>query len=235
VEKTQKKLKGFTLLEVLIATSMFVVVLIITIGTVGFGAGFQGRIGQQKRVTDETSRISDLIERDIRGANAEIKVAAGAQTYTFDHGLAEFVCIESCSLKNNNVASVELTNVDIADAANALVISANDSYKIYLSEGNKDKVAVVYYKEIKKSLFKDDVLSGNDIIMIRKSENQISSTKLETSIYFAGLASSMSGSTAQQDFVQFYIVSRSLDYNNAKVQNRAKSELRSIITSRRYN
>lgn len=235
MEKLGKKSKGFTLLEVLIATSMFVIVLVITIGTVGFGAGFQGRINQQKRVSDETRKLSDMITRDVQAASGEISVGQGTDVYNFKSGLAEFACIESCILKNNSISAMDLSGNALNQPANALVIAGKDSYKIYLSEGNKDKAVAIYYNEIKRTDISNNVLYSNDIMSIRKDKYLISSSKADTTIAFGGLCLSDNVSSRQQSYVQYYILSQTKDYVDVNVQNRARAEIRSTVTSRRYN
>jgi len=229
-----KKSKGFTLLEVLIATSMFVIVLVITIGTVGFGAGFQGRINQQKRVTDETRKLSDMITRDVQAARGEISVGQGTDVYNFKSGLAEFACIESCLLKNDRVAQADLSGDALNQPANALVIASENSYKIYLSEGNKDKTPAIYYNEIKRTDISNNVLYSNEIMSVRSEKYLISSSKVDTTIAFGGLCASDNISPRQQSFVQYYVLSQTKNYSDVAVQNRARAEIRSTATSRSY-
>lgn len=229
-----KKSKGFTLLEVLIATSMFVIVLVITIGTVGFGAGFQGRINQQKRVTDETRKLSDMITRDVQAARGEISVGQGTDVYNFKSGLAEFACIESCLLKNDRVAQADLSGDALNQPANALVIASENSYKIYLSERNKDKTPAIYYNEIKRTDVSNNVLYSNEIMSVRSEKYLISSSKVDTTIAFGGLCASDNISPRQQSFVQYYVLSQTKNYSDVAVQNRARAEIRSTATSRSY-
>ena len=229
-----KKSNGFTLLEVLIATSLFVIVLVITIGTVGFGAGFQGRIALQRRVSDETRRVSDLNTRDVRAVNGTFKFVEGNKTYTFTGWLAEFYCIENCSLKNQLVPSKELTGVNSLEAANALIVSTKDSYKIYLSEGNKNKTPGIYYKEIVKDNTAETTFNSIDVIAIRKPENLITRENFESSVKFGGLAQATEATNKQQSFIQYLLLSRSKDYDTAKVQEKAKSEFRTTVTSISY-
>jgi hypothetical protein len=213
---------------------MFVIVLVITIGTVGFGAGFQGRINQQKRVSDEARKLSDMVTRDVQAASGSIFVGQGTDTYTFKSGVAEFACIESCILKNDRVSANDLSGSGLNQAANALVIAGKDSYKIYFSEGNKDKTAAIYYNEIKRTDVAKNTLYSIDIMSVRNDNNLISSSKADTTISFGGLCASDKISTRQQSYVQYYILSQTKDYIDVNVQNRARAEIRSTVTSRSY-
>ncbi len=229
-----RKTKGFTMLEVLIATSLFVVVLVITIGTVGFSAGFQNRISSQKRATDEIRRISDLITRDVRSATSEAKIVQGTDSISFKNGLVELNCIESCQIKNNIIPSAEVSGDNYQNGANVLLIATADSYKVYFSEGNSTKFPAIYFKEIKFSTLKNNAISTQEIMNIRTNDYLISSSKLDTKIGFGGYCPNESVGSLLQPYAQYYIRSQSKNYVTSRVQDRAQATLRSSVTSRKY-
>jgi|GEM_PF-2395095 len=94
--------KGFTLIEILIALSIFSVVLMMTTSIVGQSAGFQSKIEAQKDTFQATRAISDMMATDIRSANIGGEIGAdvnldpspilsrGLKNYT--SGLAIFDC-----------------------------------------------------------------------------------------------------------------------------------------------
>jgi prepilin-type N-terminal cleavage/methylation domain-containing protein len=67
---------GFTLLEILIATGIFAIVMVITVGIVSQSAGFQSKIRAQRQTYEEVRRLSDQISQDIRSASVPGTVIA---------------------------------------------------------------------------------------------------------------------------------------------------------------
>jgi len=72
--KCNFKQKGFTLIEILVATTIFALVMVITTGVVSRSSAFNSKLRVQRQIQEEILRIADMITRDIRSANASGKI-----------------------------------------------------------------------------------------------------------------------------------------------------------------
>lgn len=243
--------KAFTLLEVLIATTIFAVIMLIATGTVAQSSSYRSKLATLRQVNEETRRIADQITRDVRLANSTATVtdsASPAVTKKFKNGLALLNCNAStCTFKNSAAPSGAVTygnpfltsGLDSINA-NTLVIATKDNYKIYmLANDNKS----IYYSG---TIPITSTLTWAIINPLKISGNKISSDAAETAINFGGfcpddlIAAIFAAISNQQPYVQFYITSRTAaiggtSYDDLPPNMRAQAELRSMVTSRSYN
>ncbi len=229
MNKMAPKLKGFTLLEVLIATSIFVVVMIFTLGTVGQNVGFEAKLKNDKSVTTTAQNTTDLISRDIRAVKSTAKITLGTDSRQFDGGLATMECLLGCNFKYNTIPAVPNFS-DASDlGSNVLVVAVENSYKIYGSKNGG-----VYYLETPFISLKDGVLTTPDIIKVFDSSNQINTKATETKIVFAGFAPDNTVSAKQQPYVQLLIESKTANYDKLLPRDRAIIDIRTLVESRHY-
>jgi prepilin-type N-terminal cleavage/methylation domain-containing protein len=156
-----QKSKAFTLLEILIATGIFAIVMVITVGIVSQSAGFQSKIRAQRQTYEEARRLSDQISQDIRGAATSANVisepsASGpGEVAKFNNGLILLQCFgnSDCNYKYSRIplaldsASKDplpfslQTNgdIDYTNGANTLLIFTKDE-KIILYTLQREKV-----------------------------------------------------------------------------------------------
>ncbi len=155
-----KKVSGFTLVEILIGTMIFAVVMVITTGVVGQSVGYQSKIRAIRQTSEESRKLADMVTRDVREANGEFSIqyndtATGTpKTVEYDSGLALFGCTEtSCS------ALTESTNGSNADyntaigvvplvatkPVNTIVVKSENKIKVYISY--RSRAQAIYYHE----------------------------------------------------------------------------------------
>jgi hypothetical protein len=210
----------------------------------------------------ETRQLADMITRDVREADGEIKTA----TATYPSGIAFFNC-SPCDITKYSGSSwdkrpqIATSFEEIASGityAQVLAIATKDEYRVYLSSRVKNHI---YYKTFPRLDLSGNVitLTSADIISVKedhdlvtgKRNNRISLANTETRIAFAGFGPDSSSIVHQQAFVSFYIVSQSRSsvdediyvspetaesstYDELSVKDRARSELRSAVTVRNY-
>lgn len=136
--------KGFTLIEVLIATAIFAVVMIMTTAVVSQSVGFQSKIRAVRQSSQESRKLADLISRDIRSAKGSFKIAFNTgtgpnQSVEFKNGMGVFGCIYGGGCKNYD------DFLSGTSPANALVIADGKKLKIYWFVRVNAK-AVYYYE-----------------------------------------------------------------------------------------
>jgi prepilin-type N-terminal cleavage/methylation domain-containing protein len=104
--------KAFTLLEILIATTLFSVIMIMTTGIIGQSAGFRSKLQVMREASSASRKLADQITRDVREAHYSGKVlygpgSNGTTEATYPRGIALFACSEtssfSCLPKNYKI------------------------------------------------------------------------------------------------------------------------------------
>lgn len=171
---SRKYLTGFTLMELLIAATIFAAVLVIATGILGQSSSFRGKIKATREVSEDTKRLADMITRDVRSANITGTVRARVinNNYidmTFKNGLALLNCPKQmqaadptvgCYFVDYSVANGAYLNEDSVLAnlnggvANTLIIFSNASgtpaVKVYYSVEETENIngADVTYNQL---------------------------------------------------------------------------------------
>ncbi len=226
--KNTPRLKAFTLLEVLIATSVFVIVMVFALGTVGENVGFQAKLKSTKEVNIEMRRTNDLITRDIRGISQPVKIELGDSKEEFSGGLALLLCTPGCQLKHNLLPSIPDFPAT-QEEANTLVLGSKNSYKIYASRDQR-----LYFTELPFGGLKDSLLTNADLVNIFIDNNIISSSRIELAVKFSGFSPGKTVKNRQQPYVQMMIESKTKNFDQLSPKSRASATLRTLTESRFY-
>lgn len=260
-ERTNLRMKttrGFTLLEVLIATAIFAVAMVLAGGVVAQTVRYQNKIGNVRLVVGESQRLSDLISADIKLANAAgtvtSKVGPGNHygEYDYKNGLALFNCGAECrpvhfrkksGLGNDDNPSA-YNDSDTDDyKANTLVIFYTNrttnatNYKIYYAKNFK----LYLYSGVGANVqFSTSGGTGDLDGMITSLATQISSVNTSDTINFGGFAPYDNNDPAEnyfyQPYILFNIAVETLNYSTTtEVGAKAKTEIRTGVAGRSYN
>lgn len=233
-----KKSKAFTLLEVLIASAIFAVILVMTTGTVSLSSGYQKKLSNTRKTSSEASKISDQLSTDIRSANYGGKV----NNKSYSGGIALANCKPGvCS---PTITGPYTWNPTKSNYSNTLVIFAKEYTIIYYTDNSS-----IYYGKASPSVAKV-FLDSLDLIQGKNpafnfTTISVSGLGLATSIIFTGYApdNAQIGINPQQPFVSFDIITSTnkayldpTDYLNTSKLNKddAISEILSSVTSRNY-
>lgn len=251
------KSKGFTLLEILIASAIFATVLVIATVAVGSSSGYYNKLNQMRKTSEETRKLSDMISRDVRGVTVKSDIEAwNSSSYperTYNHGIALLNYVGNNQYQFTNYdatpsasigSGVNVSAGTFTPNANVLIISTKTSYKIYVAgvSGTACPVNTVCYKEILKS---DPLLIGLTHLphsIVQSTNTVITSDRLETNINFGGFVpnSAVLPADYQQAYVRLFITSKtkpsdsSLTYSDLQNNKRALSQIRTIFTARSY-
>ena len=68
--------KGFTLIEILVSTAMFAVLMVMTTSIIIQSVGYQSKLRAIRAASQESRRIADMLTRDIHSANRKIDYSA---------------------------------------------------------------------------------------------------------------------------------------------------------------
>ncbi|MFA4996189.1 MAG: prepilin-type N-terminal cleavage/methylation domain-containing protein [Patescibacteria group bacterium] len=244
VNKNLKTKRGFTLLEILIASALFAMVMLMTTGTIASSSSYQSKLKTMRETGEETRRIADMMTQDIREADGEMVVQGGTASVpvlkSFSTGIALLQFNESVTNSFSFFAFTNPVNLNAADSfsrADVLVLASKDKYKVYLFS---EKYGKVDYKE-----FDRFDSSGNVKTLTFTNMQSMSfgagecplSTKVDLEAYFGGFAPEKNSFSAskQQPFIQFNIKAKTLGYATSNVSSRYQTAIQSMVTSRNYN
>jgi len=249
--KLTSKRKAFTLMEILIAASIFAGVMIMTTGVLAQSSSFRGKIKATRDTTEVTKKIADMVTRDVRSADsvAKLQIKAGDPIYTFDSGI---VLIRISGMATNGYfikfsstpASIVPGDAFSVNTADALVIATKDKYKIYLSAGSSTPGGV-FYKEYPRLNANGTVylLTGDDIghvlrqnvaVPVANEANRISSSNASSIMIMTGFAPDGNATEKGQPYVRFRIMSKTKDYDTLPPSSRSKMEILSTVTVRNF-
>jgi|GEM_PF-1629979 len=213
------KSKGFTFLEILIASSIFTVIMVITFGVLGQSAGYQAKLKAQHSVVSDAQNVAEMITRETKKARETGAVKTNNQTIDF-----EGILILNCESYNCQLPTTETEKV------NTLILSQADSYKIYFAT-KVDQDSGIYYANIAKT--NDKVLEESDIFNIINTSNLLSKADNWAKVDFWGV-SKIADSSKEQSFVGFLVNIKTKSYDNLGPDRRAKISIRSLVTARNY-
>lgn len=251
--------KAFTLLEVLIATSIFAVVMVMTTGVIAQSTNYQSKTTALRSASEEAARISDAISRDLKTAEGPLTIKSSAALPTavgtiFKNGVAltdlnggTFNYVVSPVVYSSSAAMTPAIY-----RASVVIINTKDEIKFYANG-----VDVVYGATCSKTVIDSCNLAGNgwwsnnelklknavsqNLITekIAKTVNIISTSGinngLDTEVAFSGFtALNPAGAFKIQSYISYYVHSRTKDFDTLSPNNRAEAYLRSMVTMRNY-
>lgn len=229
LQLTTKK-KAFTLMEILIAATIFAAVMVLTTGILGQSSSFRGKIRATREVSEETKKLADMITRNVRESNfpGKIELCIGTlatcttfQEKTFVNGTAIIHGIGFTTLGNSLYGSFENEstpassyNDGTTNRGQVLVTTTKDKYRVMFASTLK----TVYYQEFPRvdssgglitltaanlASVRGNNATGNVTTLANAIGNY---SKLATKIYFSGYApSDDAAAKKQQPYIQFFI------------------------------
>ena len=237
--KSNKITKGFTLIEILIASSIFAIALVFTTATISQGGSFYSKLKAQKSTSEDTRKIADMLSRDIRAANTGFSYtfnpANPSDVTEYSYGLALLSCRPLCtSTYNPSAPSVMITN-DFNINSNALVVGVKSdniiSYNVYYSKYSQYTPVFtgptgIYFKSFSSLPTLDQIAN------ITTSSNLLSDAKNDAAVSFAGFTPGWS--VKAQPFVKFRIESKTKNFDNLPVPQRSYNIIESMVVTRNY-
>ncbi len=162
IEKIQFKkaselsvLNGFTLLEVLIATAIFAVVMVMTTGVLAQTTSYQTKTKNLRDVSEEAGRISDAISRDLKMASGSFTVydttTGGAAFHLFKSGVALVDADGKFLSTYTTPASIPTTDSFTTYLASAVIINLESQKQIVIYESHAGAPNGVYANTYDKS------------------------------------------------------------------------------------
>ena len=237
--------KGFTLFEILIASAIFAMVMVIVTGVIAQMSSYNNKIKLSKNVSEETRKVADQISTDVRQAINEKGTSSNINAvYEADcpPNISSDADYSLCQRRNYMTPSAGFASA--SSDANTLIITTKDYFIAYYHH--------LPNKAIYRLVFKNDkVIFPNGIAILpglrdtfraitggalEYEKYRLTRDDTEASVNFAGYTSGGVGAALQQPYVQFYIVSKTIGHDDPAITPslKAKAELRSMVTSRSY-
>jgi prepilin-type N-terminal cleavage/methylation domain-containing protein len=210
------KKKAFTLLEILIASSIFAITLIIAMSTISWASTYNNRLAEMRKVSLTGRKLIEMISDDIRRANGSVTVKGLGDTFV--SGELAILCnsgvtdrfgelqhtynLESytlCTFKTNTIDTniqknsmypVHNNSTGTVATSNVLMVVNKSDGKVILYRGLEDKNEESdHYGDIIRSEipYAETIdLSENDIDTSIKDKDVINENGIDMFAYFGG-------------------------------------------------
>lgn len=244
--KIKNKIRpAFTLIEILIATSIFSLLMVMTSGIVAESSGYQAKIKALRNVSAETRKAADFISNEIRSANGSGTVeyvnSAGLKSVSYSTSLAIFNCNQTyCDPQYRTTADITTPGFALPDhsnlTGNVLITFVKEdgiarAHVIAFRDNNQHKL---YFKKVSAdlninsevgSMSEDDVYSGKE---------ESDGTGVEMAAHFGGFAPGKEDLHPRHSYVTFLVTARTRGYDDLPSVQRAIASIRSMVVMRSY-
>ena len=242
--------KAFTLMEILIAASIFAIVMVIATGVLGQSSSFRGKIQAMRDTSEDAKKISDMITRDARGAGYPARLTltlAGVPT-SFDFKSGIIMIEKNATGDVNSLAcygtpclnSYPSYTLGIGTSGGAVLILADkDNYKIYhynYANPAYPPSFSMYYKTIPRLNASGAViaLTTSDFTAPDSTFTKINSDNTDIRFSANGFAPDDTSTTKQQPFIRFSLTAETKGYTSKPKNSRAQITIQSAVTARSF-
>lgn len=253
--KIKKIRRAFSLMEVLIASTIFALIMVIAAGVLAQNSGYDARLTKMRETSEGSRRIADLLTREIRAANDPITIdknllwidgssncdSPSTDTITISSGLALLDYNNEFTLNKYCLGYGHLININTLNGHynnRVLIVSLKDSYHIYLS-AKQDSTSenYLYYK----SFTKPSTITLSIIHSMRNDSNIISNPDYSTVVGFGGFTPNdfEYPIPVGQPIVKFLITVQTKDYKHndlstPRIHSGEQAVIQSQVTGRKY-
>jgi len=220
--KTAKFKKGFTLIEVLIAATIFALVMVIVASTLSWASTYNSRLGEMRKVGNDARKIMNMISDDIRQAN-------GTKLYEYDN--FQEITMGEVTLFNSASGVLE------PEGISSPVGEENSTDKLIIVQKRQGKVIIYSFVEADKKIARVEISNiewENNLFGSSSELEVVEFDDLEYDLNFWGYAPGPNPRD-QQPFISFSLDVRSKGYDDLTTSYRSKIRLQSTVTSREYN
>lgn len=257
------KRRAFTLLELMIASAIFVVVMVLTTGIFSIASSYNGKLREMRTLSLTGKSVMEQLSTDVRLANGSVAELRDNTTHIVFTTIGEitlFICQNDLSDNcwnglNTQVSNTRNTN-RVHETNNALdewmeqglATKLNNSLVIL----QKNKLKVIFYRfafkqdqgvnwvltryEKTYSVWPDSiVLNDIEINGIKTFDNRDANPKYDIFLSFQGYGPKKDSTRLMQPYVEAALRARTLNYDTLPVNARASFDLKTSIETRDYN
>lgn len=233
--------KGYTLVEVLIASVIFAMVIIMATGTFSWAAGYNGKIAEMRRVSQTGRNISNQLSSDIRLANGSAKTRMGDGTIK---DLGEITLLKFANERYEFFADTKpvrfMTNKDYqawesesANLANAILILQRDQGKAIIYRTIAGQESNFDLEKLELPVF----LNNQEITFSNFQGTKLNDfANLSSRLILQGYGPAKSDANKkQQSYAEFMLIFKSRNYETLDPNIRDRFVLTSTVETRDYN
>lgn len=259
--KINSKQKGFTLIEILVATAIFATVMVIVVGTFSWVAGYNNRLKETRRVGQEVRNVMDQLTRDIRLANGSGNVKIGVTNYPIGE-ITLMLCGQTALSANSTCkpvlqSSAQRYSTDLATTTDPTSMATPVSDALLLLKKDSNPPQVILYRSVvvdsrnrklTMSVYENNNIDFNALDLTRdfpatsatalhpiSESNAIINNPMSIQVYFGGYGATKGQSRVQQPYAEIYMIGKTYNYDIVQPNMRSKFHLRTMIESRDYN
>ncbi len=224
--------KGFTLIEVLIAATIFAMIMVMVVGIFSWASSYNSKLREMRKMNQDGRKIVNMISDDIRQANGSVSIVLGFSTVSIGE-LAVLNCanLNSCTVDSSYLSDID-NNIDLESAPynNGLLII-----------NNKDDKAVFYLEYNNNVIRSEKTIAELNLgfyeitpLPVDAEDYYINNNGVDVKLGFAGYTPLIDGREAQP-CVKIKMLAETEDYDNVHKTFRANLNLETTVSSREYN
>lgn len=230
---------GFTLIEILVAAAIFAMMMVIVVGTFSWAANYNSKLHEVRRVSQNGRAAGSDIETNIRLANGAPSNFGEIMLY-----YCSSPALTSCKVVGS-AAPIRYKDpwdpsnlAPTAFQSNALLIFQKDQNKAIFYRTDLVSGSKVNFRLTKQEIDFTDWSGTFALNTAFKGSTDVADgfndADVSVAVYFGGYGPDKT-SRYEQPFVEFYLLSQTLDYDKSSVNLRSKFILKTSAESRDYN
>lgn len=222
--------KGFTLIEILIASVIFAMIMIMATGVFSLTSSYNSKIHETRAVLDDARSTASSISDDVRLSNGETKVKIGTTALK-----VKDLFLISINPNNGNQSFAPEIVTDSPYGSNpyyGLGIVQRSKNKIILYRPRFTNPNYQFYRE--EFILTDAAWDAGIVINGSPDPNyKLNSDGISMEVRLEGYTKIQD--RAQQPYIKFKILAATEYFDTSPVTYRSKIEIQSTVESRDYN
>jgi len=247
------KRKGFSLIELLIASSIFAIIMVIVVSTFSWAAGYNNKLKETRKTAQNGRMIMSEISTQVRLANGSVKYYISSPTTSVMGEVVLLNCTGSLLTSCSPVGTAQPARYNSDTITEAGFDSVSLPNAVLILKKDLDKNNAILYRSVASGTnynFTKQEATINDFADILATLTSpfssvapqiLNDPSISARVFFGGYGptgadlSGLYANKKQQPFVEFYLVSKSANYDTLMPNNRSKFEAKSLVETRYYN
>lgn len=224
--------KGFTLIEILIASVIFAMIMIMATGVFSLTSSYNSKIHETRAVLDDARSTASSISDDVRLANGETKVKIGTTAPTIVKDLFLISTKPDTGIPQSFGPEIVTDSPYGSNAYYGLGIVQRSKNKIILYRPRFTNSNYQFYRE--EVILTDAAWDAGIVINGSPDPNyKLNSDGISMEVRLEGYTKIQD--RTQQPYIKFKILAATEYFDTSPVTYRSKIEIQSTVESRDYN
>ena len=150
--KKNKTSKGFTLIEIVIATAMFAMIMVITASTFSWAVAYNGKLKQMRLTSINGMKVAEDVSSEIRLANGSpLNTSINGNWYQNSQN-GDFRLGEIVLMRCDNILMANLANCSLHSSPDIEKLSGSMKIPVYLADANSNAL-LIFQRSKKRMVF----------------------------------------------------------------------------------